>query len=304
MKQAAFVAVDWGTSSFRLWLVDRAGNILGERRSHEGMMVAGKLGFATVLQSHLNAVGAAPGLPVIVCGMAGARGGWVEAGYVDTPACLASILKHAVTVPGQDRDIRILPGIAQRDPKAPDVMRGEETQLLGALGVEAADDAVVCMPGTHSKWVRAKGGSVERFATFMTGELFDAVSRETILSHAVAGADEAEDIDAFRSAVTAAFETPSFAANLLFQARSGQLLYGGKPSSARERISGTLIGLELAAGLAGEASEEGIILVASGRLQRLYQLGFDTVSVPVRSIGAEDAVRRGLSMAAEAIWNV
>jgi 2-dehydro-3-deoxygalactonokinase len=304
MSEAGYVAVDWGTSSFRLWLVDRAGNILGERRSHEGMMVAAKPGFATVLQSHLEAVGAAPGLPIIVCGMAGARGGWVEAGYVDTPAHLASILKQAVTVPGQDRDIRILPGIAQRDRKAPDVMRGEETQLLGALGMDATDGAVVCMPGTHSKWVRADGGAVERFATFMTGELFDVVSRETILSHAVAGADEAEDIDAFKSAVMAAFATPSFAANLLFQVRSGQLLYGGKPSSAREGISGTLIGLELAAGLAGKASGDGIILVASGRLQRLYQLAFDTVSVPVRSIAAEDAVRRGLSMAAKSIWNV
>ena len=100
MKQAAYVAVDWGTSSFRLWLVDRAGDVLGERRSHEGMMAAGKLGFATVLQSHLEAVGAAPELPVIVCGMAGARQGWVEAGYVDTPAPLASILKQAVVGSG------------------------------------------------------------------------------------------------------------------------------------------------------------------------------------------------------------
>ena len=303
MSQAAYVAVDWGTSSFRLWLVDRAGNVLGERRSHEGMMAAGKLGFPTVLQSHLEAVGAAPSLPVVVCGMAGARQGWVEAGYVDTPARLASILEHAVPVPGQDRDIRILPGIAQRDPKAPDVMRGEETQLLGALGVDAGE-AAVCMPGTHSKWVRVRGGTVERFATFMTGELFDVVSRETILSHAVTGADQAEDIDAFKSAVTAAFETPAFAANLLFQVRSGQLLYGGKPSAAREKISGTLIGLELAAGLAGEVPKAGITLVASGRLQMLYQLAFDTVSVPIRSIGAEDAVRRGLSMAAESIWSV
>jgi 2-dehydro-3-deoxygalactonokinase len=304
MRQAAYVAVDWGTSSFRLWLVDRAGNALEERRSHEGMMAAGKLGFATVLQSHLEAVGAAPSLPVVVCGMAGARQGWVEAGYVDTPARLASILKHAVAVPGQHRDIRILPGIAQRDPKAPDVMRGEETQLLGALGVDAADDAVVCMPGTHSKWVRVGGGTVERFATFMTGELFDVISRETILSHAVAGADAAEDIDAFRSAVMAAFEAPAFAANLLFQVRSGQLLYGGRPAAAREKISGTLIGLELAAGLAAEVPGSGITLIASGRLQMLYQLAFETVSVPVRSIGAEEAVRRGLSMAAESIWNV
>jgi len=181
-------------------------------------------------------------------------------------------------------------------------MRGEETQLLGALGVDAVGDVVVCMPGTHSKWVQTRGGTVERFATFMTGELFDVVSRETILSHAVAGADQAEDIDAFRSAVMAAFETPAFAANLLFQVRSGQLLYGGTPASAREKISGTLIGLELAAGLAGDVPTTGITLIASGRLQMLYQLAFDTVSVPVRSIGAEDAVRRGLAMAAQSFW--
>ena len=304
MKQAAYVAVDWGTRSFRLWLVDRAGDVLAERRSHEGMMAAVKPGFASVLQSHLAAVGAAHDLPVVICGMAGARQGWVEAGYVDTPAPLASILKHAVVVPGEGRDIRILPGIAQRDPKAPDVMRGEETQLLGALGADAADDAIVCMPGTHSKWVRTRGGTVERFATFMTGELFDVVSRETILSHAVAGADEVDDIDAFKSAVLAAFETPAFAANLLFQVRSGQLLYGSKPSSAREKISGTLIGLELAAGLARHVPDAGITLVASGRLRKLYQLAFDTVSIPVRSIVAEDAVRRGLAMAAASIWNV
>jgi len=304
MKQADYVAVDWGTSSFRLWLVDRAGNVLAERRSHEGMMVAGKLGFAAVLQSHLEAVGAAPGLPVIVCGMAGARQGWVEAGYVDTPAPLASILEQAVPVPGQDRDIRILPGIAQRDPKAPDVMRGEETQLLGALAGQAAGEAIVCMPGTHSKWVRANGGTVERFATFMTGELFDAVSQHTILSHAVAGAGEADDIDAFQSAVMAAFETPAFAANLLFQVRSGQLLYGGTPAAARAKISGTLIGLELAAGLAEGAPKSGITLIASGRLQMLYQSAFEAVSVPVRAIGAEDAVRRGLLMAAQSIWSL
>jgi 2-dehydro-3-deoxygalactonokinase len=304
MTQAAYVAVDWGTSSFRLWLVDRDGNLLGERRSHEGMMAAARPGFAAVLQSHLEAAGAAAGLPVIICGMAGARQGWVEAGYVDTPAPLASILKQAVPVPGQDRDIRILPGIAQRDAKAPDVMRGEETQLLGALGADAAGEAIVCMPGTHSKWVRVNGRTVEGFATFMTGELFDAVSQHTILSHAVAGADDAQDLDAFKSSVMAAFEAPALAANLLFQVRSGQLLFGGKPASAREKISGTLIGLELAAGIGRETPISGITLIASGRLEMLYKAAFETVAIPVRTIGAEDAVRRGLSMAAQSIWSI
>jgi 2-dehydro-3-deoxygalactonokinase len=304
MNQAAYVAVDWGTSSFRLWLIDRAGNVLGERRSAEGMIAAGKVGFANVLQSHLQAVGAAEGLPILICGMAGARQGWVEAGYVDTPAPLAAILRQAVKVPDQHRDIRILPGIARRDRSAPDVMRGEETQLLGALGLDAKGDAIVCMPGTHSKWVTTSGATVARFATFMTGELFDVISRETILSHAVNGADEAEDVEAFRAAVMAACKAPAFAANLLFQVRSGGLLFGGTAAAAREKISGTLIGIELAAGLAGGAPAAGITLVASGRLERLYRLAFDTVCVSVRSIAAEDAARRGLAMAAASIWNV
>jgi 2-dehydro-3-deoxygalactonokinase len=301
MGQAAYAAIDWGTSSFRLWLIDRGGGILAERRSQEGMMAAAKLGFASVLQSHLDAVGAAGHLPVVICGMAGARQGWVEAGYIDTPAPLGAILQHAVPVPGQSRDIRILPGIAQRQRNAPDVMRGEETQLLGALGGYAGE-AIVCMPGTHSKWARVSGATVERFATFMTGELFSVVSRETILSHAVAGADEAEDIEAFRSAVVAAFEAPALAANLLFQVRSSQLLFGGKPSSARERISGTLIGIELAAGLAGEAAKSKITLVASGRLQSLYRTAFDTLAIEASSVDADDAVLRGLSMAGKALW--
>ncbi len=302
MNQAAYAAVDWGTSSFRLWLIDGAGQVLVERRSDEGMTTAAKSGFAAVLQSHLVAVGAAPDLPVIICGMAGARQGWVEAGYVDTPAPLVAILAGAVSVPAQPRDIRILPGIAQRDASAPDVMRGEETQLLGALGNDAAGEALVCMPGTHSKWAEVRGGTVARFATFMTGELFGAISRETILTHAVAGAEAAEDRSAICEAVLAASKTPALAANLLFQVRARQLLFGGTAAAARETISGTLIGLELAAGLAKHVPGQGITLVASGRLAALYRLAFDTLSVAVQSIDADDAVLAGLSRAAAAIW--
>jgi 2-dehydro-3-deoxygalactonokinase len=302
MSEPAYVAVDWGTSSFRLWLIDRAGKVLAERRSDEGMLAAAKAGFAGVLQSHLTAVEAPAQLPVLVCGMAGAKTGWVEAGYVDTPAPLSAVLKQAALVPGETRDIRILPGIAQRDTRAPDVMRGEETQLLGALGLGAPGEALVCMPGTHSKWVRVKDGTVAHFSTFMTGELFSVVSRETILSLAVAGADDAEDVASFKAAVKAAYEAPAFAANLLFTARSRQLLFGGTPAAARETLSGTLIGVELAAGLSGTVPKAGITLIASGRLAMLYRLAFDALSVTVQPIDADEAVRRGLSMAAAAIW--
>lgn len=302
MTEPVYVAVDWGTSSFRLWLVDRAGRVLTERRSDEGMMAAAKAGFPAVLQAHLAAVEAPAHLPVLVCGMAGAKTGWVEAGYVDTPAPLSAVLRQAARVPGEARDIRILPGIAQRDAMAPDVMRGEETQLLGALGLEAAGEALVCMPGTHSKWVRVKNGTVAHFSTFMTGELFGVVSRETILSLAVAGADDSEDVDSFKAAVKAAYDAPAFTANLLFGARSRQLLFGSTAAAARETLSGTLIGAELAAGLSGIVPKAGITLIASGRLASLYRLAFDALSVTTQPIDADEAVRRGLSMAAAAIW--
>ncbi|QPF81608.1 2-dehydro-3-deoxygalactonokinase [Bradyrhizobium genosp. L] len=302
MSEAAYVAIDWGTSSFRLWLMDAAGGVLGERRSDEGMTVAARTGFAAVLQSHLDALGAAAGLPVVICGMAGARQGWVEAGYIDTPARLSDILDRAAVVGGHAREIRILPGIAQRDRAAPDVMRGEETQLLGALGLDASGAADVCMPGTHSKWVRVRGGIVERFATFMTGELFSAIARDTILSHAVADAEDAIDQDAFGAAARAAFAAPASAANLLFRVRARQLLFGGTASAARETISGTLIGIELAAGLGEHAQGGAITLIASGRLKRLYQLALETLSIPHHAVDADEAVRRGLVTAATAIW--
>ena len=302
MSGPAYVAVDWGTSSFRLWVMDAAGEVLGERRSDQGMTAAARAGFASVLQSHLDALGVAASLPVVICGMAGARQGWVEAGYIDTPAHLCDVLGRAVVVGGQPRDIRILPGIAQRDGGAPDVMRGEETQLLGALGLRAAGDALVCMPGTHSKWVHVRGGTVQRFATFMTGELFSAIARDTILSHAVAGAEEAVDQDAFRSAVAEAFAAPARAANLLFRVRSRQLLFGGSAAAARETISGTLIGAELAASLAERPPGAAVTLIASGRLQLLYRLAFETLSTQVHPVDADEAVCRGLAGAAAAIW--
>lgn len=303
MTNPAYVAVDWGTSSFRLWLIGKDGSVLGESRSDEGMTTAAKTGFAAVLAAHLSKVGAPEDVPVIVCGMAGAKQGWVEAGYIDVPTSLSAILTGAVSVPGQDRDVRILPGLAQRDKAMPDVMRGEETQLLGALGPESKGSQAVCMPGTHSKWVHVRDGHVTGFSSFMTGELFDAISKHTILAHAVAGADQMPaDTAAFEAAVKAAFERPAMATNLFFTARSGQLLHGLTATGAQARISGTLIGMEIAGGLSDAGSAVNISLVASGRLQGLYETAFKTLSLSYTTIDADTAVRGGLAAAAKAIW--
>ena len=303
MTAASYAAVDWGTSSFRLWIISESGAVLAERRSGEGMTTAAKTGFSGILESHLAAVNAPPHLPVIVCGMAGARQGWVEAGYLDTPAPLNAIVKAAVTVPDTNRDIRILPGLAQRSEDAPDVIRGEETQLLGAISQLGNGSHLVCMPGTHSKWVRVTGGIVDGFSTFMTGELFDVIAKHSILSHAVADAGSfANDDPAFLSAVAKAVKTPALATNLVFTVRSGQLLHGLFADDAKARLSGTLIGLEIAGALATAKPGSGVCLVASGALAALYQSALSALNLNPVTIDADEAVRHGLAAAANAIW--
>lgn len=303
--QPAYVAVDWGTSSFRLWLVGRDGEVLAERRSAEGMLAAAGSGFPAVLQAHLAAVEAPDHLPVLVCGMAGARTGWVEAGYVDTPAPLAAVLNQAVQVPGEARDIRILPGIAQRNPAAPDVMRGEETQLLGAAGELGSGDHLVCMPGTHSKWVRLSGGRVEGFSTFMTGELFDAIAKNTILSHAIAEAGAVQgDNAAFRAAVKRMVDNPALATSQLFSVRAGSLIAGLSPDDAKARLSGTLIGLEIAGALSMVAEGTPVALVVSGGLGALYRQALAAAGLSPSVIDADTAVRNGLAAGARALWSL
>lgn len=302
---AAYVAVDWGTSSFRLWLIGRDETVLAERRSGEGMTTAARTGFAAVLQSHLAAISAPDDLPVLICGMAGAKQGWVEAGYLDTPAALSAIPAAAVRVPGVSADIRILPGLAQRDATAPDVMRGEETQLLGAAAELGNGDHLVCMPGTHSKWVRLSAGKVEGFSTFMTGELFDAIAKNTILSHAVADAGAiAPDNAAFRAAVTRMVANPALATSQMFSVRAGSLIAGLSPDDAKARLSGTLIGLEIAGALSLAAKDTPVTLVASGSLGMLYEQALAAAGLAPTVIDADTAVRHGLAAGAKALWSL
>ena len=300
MSNPAYIAVDWGTSSFRLWLMGEDDSVLAERRSDEGMTTAARLGFAEVLDAHLAAIGAPEELPVIICGMAGARQGWVEAGYVDVPCPLSDVLKGTISVPGVTRDIRILPGLAQRG-GTPDVMRGEETQLLGALATIGDADSLACLPGTHSKWVHVTHRGVTAFSTFMTGELFEVISKHSILAHAVVGAGGVDPAE-FDAAVATAYGQPALATNLLFGVRAAQLLQGLSPEAAEARLSGTLLGVEIAG--AGSLVRPGttITLIASGRLQAIYETAFQRLGLAYVTIDAEEAVRRGLSAAARSLW--
>ena len=301
----AFVVVDWGTSSFRGWLMSADGEALAESRGGEGMLHctgagAGGAGFAPVLRDHLVRLGAPAGAPVLICGMAGARQGWAEAPYLRTPTRLDALHEGAIRIdaPG---DIRILPGIAQARPDRPDVMRGEETQLLGVT--EPDFTGLVCIPGTHSKWVGIEAGRIVEFSTYMTGELFSVIAEHSILAHAVETAGPLPvDSPPFREGLSAALAAPASLTASLFRLRAAQLLGFEQRAEGVARLSGLLIGTELADALRQQGPLRSVRLIGAGALGRLYEAALSGQGIDVTVVDAEQASRLGLAKAAVKIW--
>lgn len=295
-------AVDWGTSSFRLWLLDRDGAVMAERRSDEGMLHCQSSGFAPVLEQHLAAAGAPADLPVMICGMAGARQGWQEADYLDVPAQLDDLPRRATRIPGVAREVCILPGIAQRHADAPDVIRGEETQLLG-LPDHNGDARLFCLPGTHSKWVAVERGAVMRFCTFMTGELFALLSRHSILAHAMPDdLDAGEGLPRFRDGVAEGASAPEAVTRRLFGLRASQLLGFSARADGAAYLSGLLIGIEIAGARAFHGAVASVALLAAGPLARRYGEALSLCGHAVERLDAGQATRRGLHQAALLRW--
>jgi 2-dehydro-3-deoxygalactonokinase len=297
-----FAGADWGTTRLRVWLFGPRGEVLGERRSDEGLLAAQPDRFAGILEAQLASLGAARDLPVVICGMAGARQGWVEAPYVHVPATPAETFGSAIRVPGTTRDIRIIPGMAQADADAPDVMRGEETQLAGLEAVEGS--RLVCMPGTHSKWVGMEDGTVAGFQTFMTGELFSVLSGHSILLHATGAPPASFDptSKSFAAAIRTAFHDGHGFATNLFRVRAGSLLSGTDREHASATLSGLLIGAEIGAATArfGHPAQP-VALIASGAMAELYAAALEAVDLPAATVDADAAVRNGLVAAARVL---
>jgi len=297
---AAFVAVDWGTSSFRGWLMSAGGEVLAESRGSEGMLHCSGTGFAPVLRDHLARLGAPEQIPVLICGMAGARQGWVEAPYLKTPTRLDALHEGAIRIDAAG-DIRILPGLAQARADRPDVMRGEETQLLGVT--EADFTGLVCIPGTHSKWVRIEAEAVIEFSTYMTGELFSIISQHSILAHAVdAGSPSPAESQPFRDGVAIAQAAPRGLNASLFRLRAAQLLGFEQRADGAARLSGLLIGTEIADAVERHGTQRALRLIGAGGLGKLYEVALREAGFDVSVIDAEGASRRGLAKAAISIW--
>ena len=184
MTRPRLLALDWGTSVLRAYLLGDDGAVLEERRKPWGIMRLPEGGFVGALQGIAGDWrAAAPGLSTIACGMVGSVQGLCEAPYARCPAggeALASALLAVDVVAGWR--MHIVPGV-RRDGERPDVMRGEETQVMGVLAraPQFASRATLVMPGTHSKWVQVQEGRIVDFQTYMTGELFAVLSEHSIL---------------------------------------------------------------------------------------------------------------------------
>ena len=290
-----FVAVDWGTSRCRAFLVD-AGAVRGRAESEEGIsrLAAGRHrdAFNRLCGAWLAAE---PDLRVALVGMVGSREGWFPAPYVPCPAGpdeVAAVLS-AVDL-GAGARAFVVPGALCDAGGAVDVMRGEETHLLGA-GVA---DGLVCLPGTHCKWAEMRDGRIAAFATFMTGEMH-ALLRE----HSMIGrpASEPADASGFGEGIAATL-TPSGARasqagllNLLFGARAATVAGRMAPARLGPYLSGLLTGEEVAGALARFGRRERITIVADEARAELYRHALEAVSIATDRVAPQDSLLRGVA---------
>lgn len=296
--QAHWIGVDWGTSNLRAYLVDKAGSTIIELESDKGMHTLKPDEFEGALIDLISPwLRDGIKMPVFACGMVGARQGWMEAKYRPVPCSLLQG-SEATRVETSDPRIEvfILPGLSQSSPA--DVMRGEETQVAGFIASEPDFSGIVCLPGTHTKWVELENGEIRTFHTFMTGELFSLLSQQSILRHSVSG--EGEDPPAFLQAALKAAAYPQQVAVELFGLRAQSLLEDPEPQVARARLSGMIIGHEIGVARAFWSGKQ-IALIGASKLTSLYAMVLENMGAEIRVIDTRAATLSGLAIAARQV---
>jgi len=313
--QAQLIALDWGTTSLRAYKLAAGGQVLEQRSLSSGIMQLPKAGRIINGRECVDGFELAfdeacgdwldqqPDLPVIACGMVGSAQGWREAAYRDTPANVANLGTALQTVRSlRGVDVHIVPGVIQRS-RLPNVMRGEETQVLGVLhnlAGEAGADLLIGLPGSHSKWVEVADGCIVHFDTFMTGEIFAVLCEHSILGRTQQRGGSF-DGDAFDRGVQVALSTEGEIGPLstLFSARSLGLTGELSATAQADYLSGLLIGHELSALACVQRRRSNsvhlpsIILIGNAQLCSRYSRALDACGFS-RVTLAEQATERGL----------
>lgn len=293
----AFLALDWGTTNVRAWVVDDAGGIVSHRDFALGV---GSLAPGEAAQRFADVVRPAMGaeaLPAILCGMIGSTLGWHVVPYLDCPADLPAVQAGLQRVDAPGAPVWIVPGLrADRPDGGPDVMRGEETQLFGWVAGDPArrrGEHLLCLPGTHAKWVRLVDGRIESFVTSMTGELFALLRTHSVLR---AGGEQREDEAAFQLGLKAAGDGGALASRL-FTARARVVGGDMAPASVESYLSGLLIGADVASvpALLGIRAGTTVWVVGDPALGARYGAALRARGHEANIIDGEDAALAGLT---------
>ena len=306
---APFLAVDWGTTNRRGYVVAADGEVLREHEDGRGILevLASGGDYAAALAELKSALGF-DGL-VLMAGMVGSNRGWAEAPYVRCPASLDDLAANLTwlepdaapdpsRVPGRPARVGIVPGLSFLDYPLADVMRGEEVQILGAVADGLLPDkCLVCHPGTHNKWIEVDHGRIEAFRTVMTGELFSLLSKHSILSDLLDR--EAEPDKAFRAGVDHGLANPDLTAEL-FQVRARVLLGEAAREDAASYVSGLLIGTDLRVGL-GRQRHDHVHVVGRPELTRLFAAALEQTGRAATQLDGEGAFVAGMRRIAERI---
>ncbi|MFP1133077.1 2-dehydro-3-deoxygalactonokinase [Asticcacaulis sp. W401b] len=290
----SLVAADWGTTNFRLFLFDDSGQVIARQTANIGLKNLGVLTFEQALHSVLkDDFSGLEQLPFLLAGMVGSRQGWIEAPYVACPAGLDTIADGIVSAPSERLNVSIVPGLFAETPGTGllNVMRGEETQILGIMQSDSADGFMV-LPGTHSKWALIRDGRIQSFSTHMTGEMFQVLRAHSILGLLMA--HDAADETAFLKGVERGMYNRAFL-SVIFSVRTEALFNNIPPQQLSAYLSGLLIGAEVIA----ELERHGhcpVRLVGDGALVNLYEKALSYA-------GFKDVTRIDGSAAAEAgLW--
>lgn len=287
-----WIAADWGTSNLRLWAIGADGSVLGERTSDRGMGTLAPAEFEGTLID-LAADWLESAATVVACGMVGSRQGWVEAPYQTAPCEVVpnGMVKAPITRAGLT--VYVIPGIKQTNPAA-DVMRGEETQISGFLEKHKDWDGVLCLPGTHTKWVHVSANEVVSFQTFMTGEMFALLVQNSVLSHSIA--PTGWDSDAFDTALSIALSRPESLAGRLFSLRASQLVNDTDPVALRAELSGLLVGAELAAAKPYWLGQN-VAIIGANAVSMPYVAGLTAQGITAMRVDATDMTLAGIKAA-------
>ena len=293
IREISLIAADWGTSNLRVWGMDYQGNVINKITDGKGMSSLKPSEFEPhlidLIGNWLPKEGNAK-CPIIICGMAGAKTGWKEAAYLIAP-CPPVNKEKNIQIETEDQriSVNIIPGIMQKSP--PDVMRGEETQISGYLSKNPNFDGIICLPGTHTKWVHISAGEIVSFKTFMTGEIYQTLSKHSILKDSVKSNDF--DFTAFLEAFEDIYSNPALISSKFFSLRAIDLLENTSTKFLKSKLSGYLIGSELA-GAKSYWLGQNIVMIGNDDLCTLYEKALKKLGLNTTIENAENITLNGL----------